>query len=486
MYPNMDHTRESYFDSFHQTPHGELKNSYYNPFMVKHRRRTSKMQLKVLEKTFETNVRPDAALRKVLSEQLGMTPRSVQVWFQNRRAKVKKGNKVDEQPKKTAARYDQQQDAGLYKRPDSVGSKFGSNFIEEVADKNSNDGSDSDSEFKHNPQKYMNCYSNINQQSNTQRAEKPCAIGQTQDMPFGIKTDSGLSHSIESLQSHQETAVSQSNLYRSMQPSYSQTLSYHQLQPTLSGHNSASTTQNSAPVNYSKGYQSQNSQMFNNQYNYPANTAFFPNTFPDNSNFSYNLDHINNNHSNNMFYKNYDEDNIYNNYINEHSNFYDYNNLEFLKQKNVLGQNLQEYHKNSDSLTMYQSLEINNQPEKKFSGNYKMNTNSFYDLEYEMGINGEDYKIDQKDTRDEDKAYVDRTNKNYMIETFEDEVNSIAEDELSANSDSQISTNAMNATNTQNNYNASGDIIAEENDIKCIISPLSTLSSPQKKDGDVE
>ncbi|KAK1349164.1 homeobox domain-containing protein [Hamiltosporidium tvaerminnensis] len=90
----MDNSRENYFDSFHQTPHGELKNAYYNPFVIKHRKRTSKVQLRVLEKTFETNIRPDAALRKTLGAQLGMTPRAVQVWFQNRRAKIKRLNQI--------------------------------------------------------------------------------------------------------------------------------------------------------------------------------------------------------------------------------------------------------------------------------------------------------------------------------------------------------------------------------------------------------
>jgi hypothetical protein len=120
--------RESYFDSFHQTPHGELKNTYYNPFMVKHRRRTSKMQLRILEKTFETNIRPDANLRKILGEQLGMTPRSVQVWFQNRRAKIKKnsrknstviennkGNLID-----NGSIYDECSNAGLYKKYEPI------------------------------------------------------------------------------------------------------------------------------------------------------------------------------------------------------------------------------------------------------------------------------------------------------------------------------------------------------------------------------
>lgn len=80
---------ESYFDSFHKTPQGNFKNSYYNPFHIKPRKRTSKEQLEVLEKTFETNIKPDAALRKTLADRLNMTPRSVQVWFQNKRAKVK-------------------------------------------------------------------------------------------------------------------------------------------------------------------------------------------------------------------------------------------------------------------------------------------------------------------------------------------------------------------------------------------------------------
>lgn len=61
-----------------------------DPFQIKHRKRTSKKQLEVLEKTFETCIRPDAKLRKKLGDQLGMTPRAVQIWFQNRRAKVKK------------------------------------------------------------------------------------------------------------------------------------------------------------------------------------------------------------------------------------------------------------------------------------------------------------------------------------------------------------------------------------------------------------
>ncbi|EPQ57328.1 homeobox-domain-containing protein [Gloeophyllum trabeum ATCC 11539] len=61
----------------------------YVPNEVKHRRRTSRQQLKVLEATFKDQTKPNGVLRKRLAQELHMTPRSVQVWFQNRRAKEK-------------------------------------------------------------------------------------------------------------------------------------------------------------------------------------------------------------------------------------------------------------------------------------------------------------------------------------------------------------------------------------------------------------
>nr|ODN89367.1 hypothetical protein L203_02075 [Cryptococcus depauperatus CBS 7841] len=56
---------------------------------VKHRRRTTPEQLKVLEFWYELHPKPDNELRERLAAQLGMTKRNVQVWFQNRRAKMK-------------------------------------------------------------------------------------------------------------------------------------------------------------------------------------------------------------------------------------------------------------------------------------------------------------------------------------------------------------------------------------------------------------
>ncbi|KAG9288458.1 hypothetical protein G9A89_015664 [Geosiphon pyriformis] len=78
------------FDAFPQSPHGEFKPTFYNPFEVKHRRRTSRYQLKSLEKTFTENPKPHSSVRQLLAQKLNMTPRGVQVWFQNRRAKAKK------------------------------------------------------------------------------------------------------------------------------------------------------------------------------------------------------------------------------------------------------------------------------------------------------------------------------------------------------------------------------------------------------------
>ncbi|UZJ52025.1 hypothetical protein CBS101457_001345 [Exobasidium rhododendri] len=67
----------------------DFRTQYLNPFEVKHRRRTTRMQFKVLETTFKENPKPNASTRKTLSQQLDMPVRAVQIWFQNRRAKAK-------------------------------------------------------------------------------------------------------------------------------------------------------------------------------------------------------------------------------------------------------------------------------------------------------------------------------------------------------------------------------------------------------------
>ncbi|KAI8071808.1 hypothetical protein BC940DRAFT_269781 [Gongronella butleri] len=53
------------------------------------RTRATPEQLAVLEKTFSVNPSPNNRVREQLSRDLGMSERSIQIWFQNRRAKVK-------------------------------------------------------------------------------------------------------------------------------------------------------------------------------------------------------------------------------------------------------------------------------------------------------------------------------------------------------------------------------------------------------------
>jgi hypothetical protein len=76
-------------ETFHQYPHGDFRPTFYNPFEIKHRHRTSRDQLKILENSFSENSKPSATVRRILAQKLEMTPRGVQIWFQNRRAKAK-------------------------------------------------------------------------------------------------------------------------------------------------------------------------------------------------------------------------------------------------------------------------------------------------------------------------------------------------------------------------------------------------------------
>jgi len=57
----------------------------------KKRQRTSPEQLAILEQIFETDKMPSQQIRTRLANQLGMSSRRVQIWFQNKRAKVKRG-----------------------------------------------------------------------------------------------------------------------------------------------------------------------------------------------------------------------------------------------------------------------------------------------------------------------------------------------------------------------------------------------------------
>lgn len=91
------------FELFDQLPNSRFKACHYNPFEVKHRRRTTAEQYRALETAFRRDSRPPLELRRQLAVELGMNNRAVQVWFQNRRAKLRaKGQTTSGQQGKRA------------------------------------------------------------------------------------------------------------------------------------------------------------------------------------------------------------------------------------------------------------------------------------------------------------------------------------------------------------------------------------------------
>jgi hypothetical protein len=75
--------------------HGKFPGGFPDPLQHHHnkkkRQRTSPDQLAILEQIFTTDKMPSQQTRVQLADQLGMSSRRVQIWFQNKRAKVKRG-----------------------------------------------------------------------------------------------------------------------------------------------------------------------------------------------------------------------------------------------------------------------------------------------------------------------------------------------------------------------------------------------------------
>ncbi|KAI7885073.1 homeobox-domain-containing protein [Lichtheimia hyalospora FSU 10163] len=66
----------------------QVSTSKQQPVKAKRRRANAK-QLEVLNRVFERTVFPSTQLRAELGRQLGMSPRTVQIWFQNRRQAIR-------------------------------------------------------------------------------------------------------------------------------------------------------------------------------------------------------------------------------------------------------------------------------------------------------------------------------------------------------------------------------------------------------------
>jgi hypothetical protein len=68
---------------------GMLEDPAFDKDPPRKRTRTTPQQLAILEKSFSLNPSPNNRTREQLAHQLGMSERSIQIWFQNRRAKLK-------------------------------------------------------------------------------------------------------------------------------------------------------------------------------------------------------------------------------------------------------------------------------------------------------------------------------------------------------------------------------------------------------------
>ncbi|KAI8915695.1 hypothetical protein EDD86DRAFT_196649 [Gorgonomyces haynaldii] len=125
MHGHYQHRRTASFDkfnwvmsnaeSFHPADHGKKK-----------RRRTTEDQLRILNQFFSHTPLPNAQQREELAISTGMTPRSVQVWFQNKRQTMKKQQSKEglQTHNESSPIEDQNVDVaqvlvGLSRRPDS-------------------------------------------------------------------------------------------------------------------------------------------------------------------------------------------------------------------------------------------------------------------------------------------------------------------------------------------------------------------------------
>ncbi|ORZ01156.1 hypothetical protein BCR43DRAFT_486467 [Syncephalastrum racemosum] len=85
--PNNHHHYHHHHD-LHHPYHRSPPTSYQSPLKAK-RKRASPAQLSVLNHVFDQTYFPSTELRIELGKQLGMSPRAVQIWFQNKRQSLR-------------------------------------------------------------------------------------------------------------------------------------------------------------------------------------------------------------------------------------------------------------------------------------------------------------------------------------------------------------------------------------------------------------
>jgi hypothetical protein len=82
-------SRRGSCSSFSSSSSSSSKQSDDLPPLKAKRRRASSKQLDVLNKVFDRTFFPSTQLRVELGRQLGMSPRTVQIWFQNKRQAIR-------------------------------------------------------------------------------------------------------------------------------------------------------------------------------------------------------------------------------------------------------------------------------------------------------------------------------------------------------------------------------------------------------------
>ncbi|GAB5591374.1 hypothetical protein Unana1_06274 [Umbelopsis nana] len=96
-----------YDTTFQGEPFGDADAIRYSQILKAKRKRANAYQLDVLNRVFDQTFFPSTELRVELGKQLGMSPRTVQIWFQNKRQSIRTRQRIatERQQQYSARRY---------------------------------------------------------------------------------------------------------------------------------------------------------------------------------------------------------------------------------------------------------------------------------------------------------------------------------------------------------------------------------------------